>query len=329
MGLGLAAWACGRSSKNSLQTPGLAEGGCANDCSGSAGLLTSNAAGMPDAAAGSVSQGGTFSAQAGAPSSAGTASSAGAPSSELPCEGNTCQSQPCLPGSNLCVDRDVYSCLGQGAKALKRTCLFGNGCADVPGTVDCVVLACEPDATACVDNQLGSCAHDGGSLSSVSQDCAEQGKVCDASGDCSSAAIDEVGGNTRTLVATHIFNAIDVQSARRLTKLELGIASPTGDVNVHWQIYRQLYPGSGDFVEMLAEADSVLVAGEASAVTTELRYAFETGKQYYLGATVDAEDGVNAASEIVGEPQQLSFGLLNVPNNVLHVFKMRITTELP
>ena len=356
MGLGLLAWACGRSSKNPLPNPASGEGGCGHDCAADGGASAGDSTGTVDAIAGTVSRGGSFSPQAGGPSTSGTAGVPGAciagetlcvgnevracneggflepgeDCGKLICEGTTCQPKLCLPGSNLCIGRDVYSCLGRGAKAqLKRSCLLGNGCAAVPGTVDCVVLACEPDATACVDNQIGACAPDGAALSSVSQDCAEHGKVCDASGSCSAVAIDEVGGDTETLVATHFFNAIDVQSARRLTKLEIGITPQAGDVSVHWQIYRQLYPGSDGFVDMLAEADSVLLAGEASAVTTELSYVFETGKRYYVGAKVDTFDDVNAAAVVVGEPQQLSFGLINVPNNVLHVFEMRITTELP
>ena len=236
------------------------------------------------------------------------------------CENATCKPRGCENvGSLLCKDKNVYSC-GDHGPQLYYECEAGQVCqalltsleqasgGDSSDVVFCAPPVCPLNSTGCALDQLGPCAADGQSLSSVTSDCAASGKVCTTAGTCVASVTDTLGLNeTAQVLSESIFmgNAIDVRSTRKLTELQMWIVSPSPR-DLRWMVYEQV---GNEFVlraqKTTSESNST---GFVSSGAGSFSYQLVAGKRYALGVQISGESvGIYDTQPFGGKP---SFGTL-------------------
>jgi len=206
----------------------------------------------------------------------------------------------------------VYGCEPSGP-VLSVTCDAGRACrALVPDPeptsevyrdlASCALLPCPPGETGCIGNQLGICAADGVSLSTVTMDCAANGQVCSAASDCTvngglvcatpatcaASVTDTLGSPTGPESGSgspYLGNVIEVSSARKLTELQMWLAFPSPS-DLRWIVYELV--GS----EFVARAEKTTHAASSSGFVgsgpLSFDYRLEAGKRYALGAILPA-----------------------------------------
>jgi hypothetical protein len=233
------------------------------------------------------------------------------------------------------------SALSQAGNAMAQ----GEGGSGLAGSEDALggdSAACTLAETVCFGNQVGTCASDGVSLDSVTDDCAANGQVCDAQGTCGASVVDQIGVGLgvqkRPLkLGMVLVDVIDVEMPRVVTKLEahLELAS---EAELVWLIYEW----DGAAYKLRAEDSTMESAGDAFFGSGALSYELQPGKRYAVGVFTVAPD---SSGYIDNAPTRrtLSFGVVRGGNisggydyqeaSEFDPFnyhpQLRITTELP
>jgi hypothetical protein len=270
----------------------------------------------------------------------GTLPASGTPCSATQfCENGQCKDLNCVQGTNFCKGADVYYCDFNGP-FLSEQCFGDTRCKALGSSgASCAPLACSPSSSACIGNQIGTCASDGQSLSLVTTDCTTSASVCTADLKCAKSATDTIGKAESLEVisaSTAVGDVIDVDSTRKLTELQMQLVL-AGPRELRWIVYEL----SGQ--TFVAKIDQVVssLAGTGFFSSGALNFRLTAGKRYLLAVVVSGGDAVDYidSSPFTGE---VSFGTVSGrvatyypgtfdifsmdPNYVSH---MMITTESP
>ena len=179
-----------------------------------------------------------------------------------------------------CVGNDIYTCRANGTQVLDKACPVGRHCAVAGAVAECATNLCAPEAHACVENRLGVCGADGASFSSVTDDCAAQGQVCDSGGACSDSAVDTLGpagdatfsGKANSTSG----NVIDVYSDRVVTGMQarLKLEAPTQGAFVIYELVGSKYVLRVDDVGPFEPAADAVFSSHA------LNFKIYAGRRY-------------------------------------------------
>jgi hypothetical protein len=212
----------------------------------------------------------------------------------------------CTADSYFCQSGDIYYCDYNGVPYLSTSCqddmtceLVGNG-----GAV-CAPLDCSPTQRACLNNQIGTCAADGKTITSVTDDCAASTTVCTADFKCAASVVDTLGSAESAEVVYSgylIANAIDVTSSRELTQIQAQLVLASAR-ELRWVIYE--LTGSTYVAKLDKLVASVTGTGFLSSPT--FSFPLVAGKRYLLGVVVGGGDGVTYYDTAPVSPA-ISFG---------------------
>jgi len=159
-----------------------------------------------------------------------------------------------------------------------------------------------------VNDQLGTCAADGQSLSQVNEDCISGGKTCSLEGMCRPYAGDEIGVGDANSVSdqnpegTLVANVITVHTSRRLVVLQTFIPPKSPPPQLRWLVYEQI---GNAFV---AKVDVVVTNAQdlKNGVADVDQFPLEPGKTYLFGRVLSAAD--STLNTPVSSMPRLSFG---------------------
>jgi hypothetical protein len=257
------------------------------------------------------------------------------------CENAQCKDLPCVPGSYLCKGSDVYYCdFNSPFLYLNQPCTDGSACKTLgtSGAV-CAPLACTPSSNACLGNKVGTCAADGQSLATVSNDCTTASNVCTLDLKCAKSAVDAIGvsESAEPITANSVVgDVIDVDSSRKLTELQLQLVL-AGPRELRWIVYElsgQTFVGKIDKVVSTPAGSGFMSSGA-------LNFTLTAGKRYLLAVVVSGGDAVDY-TDASPFSTEVSFGtvvgrVLNYYPSTFDVFSidpfdtslMKVTTELP
>jgi hypothetical protein len=232
------------------------------------------------------------------------------------CEHGECKPRSCTPGTLFCDRSDVYYCEEMAAPSLQADCPSETACRVVfPDAApfsfsgaSCAPLTCTPGSSACLQNQLGTCGADGESLSKMSSDCAANGDVCTAEGECATSATDVLGidENAELLYQGTFFgNLLEVRSTRKLSELRMWLVF-SSQRQLRWLVYEQSGSSFVPKVDKLVTVPSS--TGVVSSGAGSFSYQLQAGKRYAIGVVVSG-DAVSAydSAPFAGNP---SFGTL-------------------
>jgi hypothetical protein len=270
----------------------------------------------------------------------GTLPASGTPCADTQfCDNAQCKDRLCEPYTYFCKGKDIYYC-DFNNPVVSQQCAVDSSCKVLGGTgATCAPLNCSPSSSACLGNQIGTCAADGQSLSQVTSDCAAASSVCTADLKCAQSATDELGKaeNVEPLSASYVIgDVIDVGSARKLTELQTQLVLG-GPRELRWIVYEL----SGQ--TFVAKVDKVVsnVTGSGFISSGPFNFTLSAGKRYMLGVVISGGDAVGYL-DTSPYVSKLSFGALTgrvvsyypgsfdvygVDPNYVSV--MTVTTELP
>jgi hypothetical protein len=205
------------------------------------------------------------------------------------CEyGTGCKPTVCDPNTIFCKDGDVYGCDWQGARAdLYQTCGTDTTCNVTNGNYACIPLPCSPGDTACLGNKVGTCAADGQSLSTVTEDCTAAASICGTDNKCAKSVVDVLGidegqGDISESSGYFIGDVVQVNSARKLTEMQLNLSLPPTR-SVRWVVFEETNDSS-----FTAKQDWVVAnqSGAGFFSSGPISYALKAGKTYLFGAVI-------------------------------------------
>jgi hypothetical protein len=212
---------------------------------------------------------------------------------QYPSQGSDCGAQACFDGACLprvcqtatdtCQDGNIQTCVDNGtATMLSMECPLGTQCFALDTYAECGLDRCDPEGAACLGNQVGTCDAGGGSLSSVTDDCAADGLVCGLDLLCAATVVDTIAGQGTLFPdaggSLILLNLIDVYTDRRVTLLEhhLVLEDPS---ELTWLVYEWL----DDHYVLRLDDKTQASAGEAVYASNPLSYDLKAGRRYALG----------------------------------------------
>jgi hypothetical protein len=267
----------------------------------------------------------------------GTLPSSGTPCGDTQyCEAAQCKERPCTLGTAFCKDGNIYYCDFNGPY-LNQTCDTETACKALGSDAMCAPFACSPASSACLGNQIGTCASNGQSLSQVSTDCATASNVCTADLKCAKSATDTLGvaENAEAFPSSQLVgDVVDIYSTRKLTELQMQLVL-AGPRELRWIVYEL----TGQ--SFVAKIDKIVsaAAGAGFISSGPLSFTLTAGKRYVLGVVVSGGDAIDYYDS-VPFPGKVSFGtvlgrvlvyypgsfdVFNVDANF--VSQMKVTTE--
>lgn len=207
------------------------------------------------------------------------------------CDGGECKDLGCTPDESFCKNGDVYFCQYAAPPYISQACNDDQPCKALGnGAAICTQRACTPGVKSCVGNQIGSCAADGASIGSVTDNCVTSSSVCTVDLKCAASATDTIGvaENVEVVYAgTLVATAVAMKSPRTLTELEvqLVLAAPR---ELRWVIYELV--GSTYVAKFDKIASSVTGSGFISSGA--ISFPLAAGKSYLMGVAVSGGDAV-------------------------------------
>lgn len=254
----------------------------------------------------------------------------------------TCKKKDCEPYTYFCKGGDIFYCEYYGGNQPGaqpvQNCLSDTTCQVVENVPSCVPLPCPPGEAACLNNQVGTCAADGQSLASVSDDCAKATNVCTSELKCAKTSVETIATAEDALTesgGSFVGNAIQVRSTRKLTELQMNLilASPR---ELRWVVYEQ----SGQ--NFVARVDKVISnqSGTGFLSSGPFNYTLKAGKTYLLGVAVSGGNfityydgapfsGWGSFGSLLGRVDQGYSSTLGAYVDTSILYQMKATTELP
>lgn len=256
---------------------------------------------------------------------------------ELTCYEGACRHVDCMNWNATCLDGNVVTCnfAGVGTQVLAY-CPALTTCGTLFGSVNCVERPCAVGGAGCIANVLGVCGDDQVSLSSITEDCAAGGKVCDGGGACSTLATDTMGesNNTGALGSQPVGEVVDVYSERRLTQLEAEL-----QLDVAQDLVWSIAEGDMDDVFHVVATDTTHAqTGDGFYASAALSYVLQAGHRYHFSVRGLPETQASLhCGHGVGTP--FSFGVpmgsieLAEDGTLAGIYscetRLRFTTQLP
>lgn len=254
----------------------------------------------------------------------------------------TCKTKVCDPYTYYCKNGDIYYCDYRGAgspnEIPSQYCSSDTTCQVQDDAASCVPLPCSPGETACLGNKVGTCAADGQSLASVTEDCTATSTVCGPDAKCAKSIVDTLGVAEDAVPESAGYllgNVIQVTSARKVTEIQMNLvlAAPR---ELRWVIFEQ---SGANFVGRIDKVTSS-VSGTGFLSSGPISYALKAGKTYLFGVAIS---GGNAIAYFDTAPftGSASFGgvLGRIDNpyastiqpyvDASYLYQMKLTTELP
>jgi hypothetical protein len=256
------------------------------------------------------------------------------------CESGTCKARVCEPGEIFCKDGDVYGCDWIGSRAdLYQECASDTTCKVNDGSYSCIPMPCSPGEVACLGNKVGTCAADGQSLSKVTEDCSLTASICGPDNKCSKSVVDVLGadepnGDTSESSGYFIGDVIEVNSARKLTEMQLSLSLPPPRT-VRWVVFEQTADSN-----FTARQDWVVSnqSGSGFFSSGPISYALKAGKTYVFGAVVTGGNtftayldtgpfAVNASfGTVLGRVQSPYSSTMGAWIDTGYLYQMKLTT---
>jgi hypothetical protein len=224
------------------------------------------------------------------------------------CDRGACRDLICTPNARLCDAGDVQLCNALGtAWAPYDNCRAREFCdATQPTGALCASDLCPQGGNGCQSEHLAQCNADGSGFTSVGNDCASSGKVCDFSGSCLTTALDDLGAGGAALPATGSSIHLDlfrVRTARTLVQLEAAIVPQVAGA-VTWVLYRSdAELGTYTLIDQINTSGTVIDGYLSSGATS---VALAANKYYLLGVAIKGPH--NASVLEGGSPAPVSFG---------------------
>lgn len=259
------------------------------------------------------------------------------------CGADVCYGGQCLPKvctysypGYVCKDGDIYTCENNETfSRLVQDC--GNSARCVKGaSTSCVPYDCFPGTSACLKNQVGICADDGTSLSSVANDCAGGGQVCTTGGKCADTALDELGNAEDVVSAVadnFVGDVVVVNSNRMLTQIEADLVMP-GDRSLRWLVLEL----TDTTFSPVYEVKTAQTATNGWVASGPLSYLLKAGGTYLIGV-IPSGGGAAILDDVKPWSPSLSFGRIQsslMGNNYYtyyqqndRIYHLRLTTALP
>jgi len=222
------------------------------------------------------------------------------------CDAGVCVTR-CEQNTSFCKGNDVFYCQWDGTSAVSQYCEGENKCeAAGGGSARCAPFDCSPSTTACLGNQIGTCADGGESLSAVSKDCTATAEVCTSASTCAATTTDTIGvaENSAELVSAGsvIGDAIKVNSARKLTEMQMKLKLDE-PVSLRWLVYEETgtsYVAKVDHVDANVSGDGFISSGPFEA-------NLKAGKRYLFAVAIAGGDGF-VYNDKAPFPASASFG---------------------
>jgi hypothetical protein len=204
------------------------------------------------------------------------------------CDAGTCKPVVCDAGTIFCKDGDVYGCDWLGSRAdLYQQCPTDTTCNVTNGNYSCIPLPCSPGDTVCLGNKVGTCAADGQSLSTVTDDCTTSASICGTDNKCAKSVVDILGvdeGQSDISESAGYFvgDVVQVSSARTLTEMQLNLSLPPTR-SLRWVVFEETSDSN-----FTAKKDWVVASQSGSGYFSSgpISFALKAGKIYLFGAVV-------------------------------------------
>jgi len=201
------------------------------------------------------------------------------------CSAGACHAKVCTPYSYFCKDGDVNYCQDGLSSYVLQDCGADARCVKgATNAASCVPYDCSPGLKACLGNQVGTCADDGTSLSTVKQDCNTTGQVCTNASACGDSAVDTLGAaeELQSLASDYFFgDVIDVESNRDLRLIEANmVLAATRDLR--FVVYENV---TGTFIARFDQGVKD-VSNNGYASSGAMSYTLKAGRRYLIGVAV-------------------------------------------
>jgi hypothetical protein len=254
------------------------------------------------------------------------------------CESGTCKPRVCDGGTIFCKDGDVFACDWLGAHAeLYQDCPTDTTCNVTNGSYSCVPLPCTPGETSCLGNKVGTCAANGQSLATVTEDCTATASICGRDNQCAKSVVDTLGvaEDANTEYAGYLIgDVIQVGSARKLTEMQINLVLPASR-ELRWVIFEEtsqtVYTAKQDWIVPNQSGSGFFSSGPIS-------YALKAGKTYLFGVAITggntsiayfdtAPFALNASfGTVLGRIQSGYSSTFNAYPDYNYLYQMKITT---
>lgn len=255
------------------------------------------------------------------------------------CDGGSCKTRVCDPGTIFCKDGDVYGCDWIGSRAeLYQECPTDTTCkvADF-SNYSCVPLPCSPGETVCLGNKVGTCAADGQTLGKVIEDCTTSASVCGADNKCAKSAVDTLGvaEDATTEYSNYVIgDVIQVNSARKLTEMQMNLVLPAPR-ELRWVVFEEtsqsLYTAKQDWISSNQTGSGYFSSGPIS-------FSLKAGKTYLFAVAITGGNTSIAYLDTAPFTLNASFGTvlgrvetsyassINLYPDSQYLYQMKLTT---
>lgn len=215
----------------------------------------------------------------------------------------TCSPKVCTANATFCQGGNVLQCDYTGTSSSQRqACTYGTYCKGVGNNASCLATPCLPDNAGCANDKYGTCADDGMSVGSSAQDCGALGQVCTLAG-CASSAVDTVASSKQVSTSASYYpliaNTLDVETSRKLTKIEFYLTLPAART-LTWVVYQRNDTNLSEYDLKFQQTNSGNGTGFQSSDAFSLTLA--GGKSYAIGVYVSDGTFVDYYDSAVSPP---------------------------
>lgn len=223
------------------------------------------------------------------------------------CDNAACRTVVCTPHDLMCDAGDVTLCNTAGTDwAPYDNCRAREFCDDTAPDATCAPDLCIQSGNGCSGEHLAQCNADGSGFSSIGQDCATSGKVCDLSGSCALVAVDDLTAGSADIPsadsAIH-FALFRVSSSRRLSQVEASVSEDGSDPLTFLQYRANSKLGT---YQLVNQKNVPGTPGKSPVSSGSITFDLTAGDFYLIAIAVKGSH--TAAVVEGGSPIPVSFG---------------------